>query len=155
VTRTFSKIYALAGLRVGYAVCSEQIAELLNRVRQPFNVNTPALVSASAALDDNEHLATCVAINKEGIKFWVEACQERELSYIPTVGNFITIDFKRDAMPIYEAMLREAVILRPIANYGLPNHLRITISTPEENQQCLDALDKVLGSNLGSNLGSK
>ncbi len=150
VTRTFSKIYALAGLRVGYAVCSEQIADLLNRVRQPFNVNTPALISASAALDDNEHLATCVAINKEGIQFWEAACQERELSYIPTVGNFITIDFKRDAMPIYEAMLREAVILRPIANYGLPNHLRITISTPEENQQCLDALDKVLGSNLGS-----
>lgn len=144
VTRTFSKIYALAGLRVGYAVCSEHIADLLNRVRQPFNVNTPALVSATAALDDAKHLAKCVVINKAGIKFWEEACQKRYLNYIPTVGNFITINFEQDAMPIYEAMLREAVILRPISNYGLPNHLRITISTENENQQCLDALDKVL-----------
>jgi len=144
VTRTFSKIYALAGLRVGYAVCSEEIADLLNRVRQPFNVNTPALIGATAALDDQEHLQQCVGINTKGIKFWRAACQYRGLEYIPTVGNFITIDFKQDAMPIYNAMLRKAVIVRPIANYGLPNHLRITISTTEENQQCLDALDRVV-----------
>ncbi len=144
VTRTFSKIYALAALRVGYAVCNEQIADLLNRVRQPFNVNTPALLAATAALDDQEHLETCREINSKGIKFWYWACQYRGLEYIPTVGNFITIDFERDAMPIYEALLREAVIVRPIANYGLPNHLRITISTEEENQICLDALDKVV-----------
>jgi len=145
VTRTFSKIYALAGLRVGYAVCSEQIADLLNRVRQPFNVNTPALIAATVALDDQEHLKTCRKINSQGIQFWQVACQSRELDYIPTVGNFITIDLEQDAAPIYDALLREAVIVRPIANYGLPNHLRITISTSEENQQCLDALDKVLG----------
>ncbi len=144
VTRTFSKIYALAGLRVGYAVCSEEIADCLNRVRQPFNVNTPALVAATAALNDGEHLQSCIEINSKGIKFWRAACQYRGLDYIPTVGNFITIDFEQDAMPIYEALLREAVIVRPIGNYGLPNHLRITISTVEENQQCLDALDKVL-----------
>lgn len=144
VTRTFSKIYALAGLRVGYAVCSAQIADLLNRVRQPFNVNTPALIGATVALDDQQHLETCRAINTKGIKFWRAACQYRGLEYIPTVGNFITIDLEQDAAPIYEALLREAVIVRPIANYGLPNHLRITISTAEENQQCLDALDKVL-----------
>ena len=145
VTRTFSKIYGLAGLRVGYAVCSEQIADLLNRVRQPFNVNTPALLAATAALEDQKHLETCRDINLQGIKFWNEACKQRSLEYIPTVGNFITIDFKKDAMPIYDALLHEAIIVRPIANYGLPNHLRITISTPAENQQCLDALDKVLG----------
>ena len=145
VTRTFSKIYALAGLRVGYAVCSEQIADLLNRVRQPFNVNTPALIAATVALDDQEHLKTCRKINSQGIQFWQVACQSRELDYIPSVGNFITIDLEQDAAPIYDALLREAVIVRPIANYGLPNHLRITISTSEENQQCLDALDKVLG----------
>jgi len=144
VTRTFSKIYALAGLRVGYAVCSEEIADLLNRVRQPFNVNTPALIAATVALDDQQHLEQCVETNIKGIKFWRAACQYRGLEYIPTVGNFVTIDFEEDAMPIYNAMLREAVIVRPIANYGLPNHLRITISTPEENQQCLDALDKVV-----------
>ncbi len=144
VTRTFSKIYALAGLRVGYAVSNPQIADLLNRVRQPFNVNTPALIAATAALDDEEHLNECREINLQGIKFWEDACKQRGLNYIPTVGNFITIDFQRDATPIYEALLREAVIVRPIANYKLPNHLRITISTRDENQQCLDALDKVL-----------
>ena len=145
VTRTFSKIYALAGLRVGYAVCSEQIADLLNRVRQPFNVNTPALIGATTALDDQEHLETCREINTKGIKFWRAARQYPGLEYIPTVGNFITIDLEQNAAPIYDALLREAVIVRPIANYGLPNHLRITISTSKENQQCLDALDKVLG----------
>jgi len=148
VTRTFSKIYALAALRVGYAVCSEEIADLLNRVRQPFNVNTPALLAATAALDDQEHVQQCVDINSKGIKFWRAACQYRGLDYIPSVGNFITVDFEEDVMPIYNALLREAVIVRPIGNYGLPNHLRITISTIEENQQCLDALDKVL-ENLG------
>jgi len=152
VTRTFSKIYALAGLRVGYAVCSEEIADCLNRVRQPFNVNTPALLAATAALDDEEHVKNCVQINTKGIKFWRAACQYRGLDYIPTVGNFITIDFtevleeagQENAMPIYDALLREAVIVRPIGNYGLPNHLRITISTDEDNQRCLDALDKVM-----------
>ncbi|MEE9326195.1 MAG: histidinol-phosphate transaminase [Cocleimonas sp.] len=144
VTRTFSKIYALAGLRVGYAVSSAEIADLLNRVRQPFNVNTPALLAATAALGDQEHLKECVKINSQGLRFWQAACEQRGLDCIPSVGNFITINFKTDAMPLYEALLREAIIVRPIANYGLPNHLRITISTPEENQQCLDALDKVM-----------
>ena len=152
VTRTFSKIHGLAGLRVGYSVSSEQIADLLNRVRQPFNVNSVGLIAATAALKDEEHVKNCVEINTKGIKFWRAACQYRGLDYIPTVGNFITVDFseplqemgKENAGAIYDAMLREAIILRPIANYGLPNHLRITISTPEENQQCLDALDKVL-----------
>ncbi|MEH6457077.1 MAG: histidinol-phosphate transaminase [Cocleimonas sp.] len=144
VSRTFSKAYGLAGLRVGYAVCSEQIADLLNRVRHPFNVNTVSMLAATAALDDDAHLQKCVDMNTKGIMFWRAACQYRDLDYIPTVGNFITIDFEQDAMPIYEALLREAVIVRPIANYGLPNHLRISISTPEDNQRCLDALDKVM-----------
>ncbi len=144
VSRTFSKAYGLAGLRVGYGVCNEQIADLLNRVRHPFNVNTVSILAATAALDDDTHLQKCVEMNTKGIKFWRAACQYRGLDYIPTVGNFITIDFEQDAMPIYEALLREAVIVRPIANYGLPNHLRISISTPEDNQRCLDALDKVM-----------
>ena len=144
VSRTFSKAYGLAGLRVGYAVCNKQIADLLNRVRHPFNVNTVSMLAATAALDDEAHLQKCVEMNTKGIKFWRAACQYRGLDYIPTVGNFITIDFEQDAMPIYEGLLREAVIVRPIANYGLPNHLRISISTPEDNQRCLDALDKVM-----------
>lgn len=144
VSRTFSKAYGLAGLRVGYAVCNEQVADLLNRVRHPFNVNTVSILAATAALDDDAHLLKCVEMNTKGIKFWRAACQYRGLDYIPTVGNFITVDFEQDAMPIYEALLREAVIVRPIANYGLPNHLRISISTPEDNQRCLNALDKVM-----------
>ena len=144
VSRTFSKAYGLAGLRVGYAVCSEEIADLLNRVRHPFNVNTVSILAATAALSDDDHLQKCVEMNTKGIKFWRAACQYRGLDYIPSVGNFITIDFEQDAMPIYEGLLREAVIVRPITNYGLPNHLRISISTPEDNQRCLDALDKVL-----------
>lgn len=144
VTRTFSKIYGLAGLRVGYAVCSEEIADLLNRVRQPFNVNSMALVAATAALEDEAHVENCREINIKGIKFWRAACQYRGLDYIPSVGNFVTVDFEQDAQPIYDAMLREAVIVRPLANYKMPHHLRITVSTPEQNQQCLDAFDKVL-----------
>ncbi len=152
VTRTFSKIYGLAGLRIGYAICSEEISDLLNRVRHPFNVNSLGLVAASLALDDNEHLQKCVTVNTKGIKFWRAACQYRGLEYIPSVGNFVTVDFAEEiaeqniqsAMPIYEGMLREAVIVRPVGNYKMPNHLRITISTPEDNQRCLDALDKVL-----------
>jgi len=144
VTRTFSKIYGLAGLRVGYAVCSEEIADLLNRVRQPFNVNSMALAAATAALDDDAHVEKCRDINIKGIKFWRAACQYRGLDYIPSVGNFVTVDFEQDAQPIYDAMLREAVIVRPLANYKMPHHLRITVSTAQQNQQCLDAFDKVL-----------
>lgn len=146
VTRTFSKAYGLAGLRIGYAACNPEIADLLNRVRHPFNVNSISLAAATTALDDEAHLQTCVTMNTQGIEFWQAACEARGLAYIPTVGNFITVDFARDAMPIYEALLREAVIVRPIANYGLPNHLRISISTPEDNQRCVEALDKVLQS---------
>ncbi len=144
VTRTFSKIYGLASLRVGYAVCSEEIADLLNRVRQPFNVNTFSLVAATTALKDEKHIKQCADLNREGLAFWRAACHQRRLSFIPTVGNFITIDTERDAMPVYEGLLREGIIVRPIANYGLPHHLRITIGTTEQNTRCLVALDKVL-----------
>jgi histidinol-phosphate aminotransferase len=144
VTRTFSKIYGLASLRVGYAVCSETIADLLNRVRQPFNVNTFALVAATTALADTAHVTKCADLNREGLQFWRDACQHRQLAFIPTIGNFITIDMQQDAMPIYNALLHQGIIVRPVENYGLPNHLRITIGTKEQNIRCLVALDKVL-----------
>ena len=148
VTRTFSKIYGLASLRVGYAVCSEEIADLLNRVRQPFNVNSFSLVAATTALNDDEHVKQCADINRQGLAFWREACQQRELSFMPTVGNFITINMGQDAMPVYDALLREGVIVRPVGNYALPHHLRITIGTAEQNTRCLVALDKVLAAFL-------
>lgn len=144
VTRTFSKIYGLASLRVGYAVCSEEIADLLNRVRQPFNVNSFSLVAATTALNNEVHIKQCADLNREGLKFWRAACEQHHLSFMPTVGNFITIDTGQDAMPVYEALLREGIIVRPVANYGLPRHLRITIGTAEQNTRCLTALEKVL-----------
>ncbi len=144
VTRTFSKIYGLAGLRIGYSVSSPEIADLLNRVRQPFNVNSLALLAAEAALDDDEHVARSKRSNLEGLEQWMSACKKRQIDYIPSVANFLTIKVGEHAALIYEALLREGVIVRPIANYNLPQHLRITIGTEEQNNRCIAALDKVM-----------
>ncbi len=144
VTRTFSKIYGLAGLRVGYAVSSPEIADMLNRVRQPFNVNSLALLAAQAALQDAAFVQQSVAINRAGLQQWMAACEANHWPFIPSVGNFITLDTQRNAAAVYEALLREGVIVRPIAGYGLPQHLRITIGTQTQNQRCISALQKVL-----------
>lgn len=144
VTRTFSKIYGLAGLRVGYAASSPAIADILNRVRQPFNVNALALAAATAALGDDEFLQQSVAVNNAGLQQWFAACAENHWESIPTAGNFITINMQRPAAAIYQALLREGVIVRPIGAYGLPQHLRITIGTEAQNQRCITALRKVL-----------
>lgn len=144
VTRTFSKIYGLAGLRVGYAVSNPVIADLLNRVRQPFNVNSLALTAAQAALADDAFLQHSVDTNAAGLVQWRAACAENGWEYIPTVGNFITVDMQRPAAPLYDALLREGVIVRPIGGYGLPQHLRITIGTTAQNTRCIEALKKVL-----------
>ncbi len=146
VTRTFSKAYGLAGLRVGYAVSSPEVADLLNRVRQPFNVNAPALEAACAALDDTDHLTRTVQLNTDGLTLLADALTERGLTVIPSVGNFITFDLGRPAAPVYDGLLRQGVIVRPIANYGLPQHLRVTVSTEADNFRFLAALDRVLGS---------
>lgn len=144
ITRTFSKAYGLAGLRVGYAVSSPEIADLLNRVRQPFNVNSLALVAAAAALEDREHLAESVALNQRGLDQLSLAFEERSLDFIPSVGNFISVDLRRPANPVFESLLRLGVIVRPVGNYGLPNHLRITVGAPHENAAFLRALDQAL-----------
>lgn len=144
VTRTFSKAYGLAGLRAGYAVSSAAVAELLNRVRQPFNLNAAALEAACAALDDEEHLSHSIALNDAGLAFLGAALAARGLTAIPSVGNFISFDCGRPAAPVYAALLRAGVIVRPVANYELPSHLRVTVGTPAENQAFLDALDRVL-----------
>ncbi len=145
VTRTFSKAYGLAGLRVGYAVSSEDIADLLNRVRQPFNVNSLGLAAAAAALSDDGHLSRTVELNRAGLAQLAGAFAARGLAHIPSVGNFITVDVGRPAAPVYDALLREGVIVRPIANYGLPGHLRVTVGKAEQNLIFLAALDRVLG----------
>ncbi len=144
VTRTFSKIYGLAGVRVGYAASSPAIADMLNRVRQPFNVNSLGLAAAQAALGDNDFLERSLAINAAGLQQWFAACADNGWEYMPTVGNFITINMQRPAAPLYDALLREGVIVRPIGGYGLPQHLRITVGTAAQNARCIKALQKVL-----------
>ena len=140
VTRTFSKIYGLAGLRIGYSVSQPELAELLNRVRQPFNTNLPAQQAALAALDDDEHVTLSRDRNLDGMRALERAFDELGLTYIPSAGNFICTDFRTDAMPVYDALLRQGVIVRPVANYELPTFLRITIGTDTENNRFIDAL---------------
>jgi histidinol-phosphate aminotransferase len=145
VTRTFSKVYGLAGLRVGYAVSHAELADYLNRVRESFNVNALGLAGAQAALEDREHLERTVALNREGLATLVREAETLGIPYIPSVGNFLTVDVGRPAAPVYEAMLREGVIVRPLGPYGMPNHLRITTGTAEQSARCLAALRQALG----------
>lgn len=145
VTRTFSKAYGLAGLRVGYGVSHPDLAELLNRVRQPFNVNSLALAAAEAALDDLAHLERGVSLNRREMARVTAALEARGVPFIPSVGNFVTVDAGGPAGPVYEALLREGVIVRPVAGYGLPHHLRVSLGLEEENDRFLAALDRVQG----------
>lgn len=144
VTRTFSKAYGLAALRVGYAVAHPEITDLLNRVRQPFNVNTPALAAAAAMLEDSEYLEKSLALNTRGLDQLTQGLRALGLGYIPSVANFITLDLARDALPVYQALLKEGVIVRPLGVYAMPHHLRISVGTDAENTRFLRALKKVL-----------
>lgn len=144
VSRTLAKAYGLASLRVGYAVASAEITNLLNRVRQPFNVNSLALVAAAAAIADTEFVARSRALNDAGRQQWLDGLRALGLDAIPSRGNFLCVDMGRPALPLFQALLREGVIVRPVANYGLPNHLRISIGLPEENAFALAALARVL-----------
>lgn len=144
VSRTFSKAYGLAALRVGYALSSAQIADVLNRVRQPFNVNSLALSAACAALDDADYLAQSRQLNDAGMAQLEAGLRELGLSWIPSKGNFIAVNFGRDTAAINQALLRAGVIVRPVVGYGMPNFLRVSIGLPAENARFLDALAKVL-----------
>jgi len=144
VTRTFSKAYGLAGLRVGFSVSSEHVANLLNRVREPFNVNSLALLAAQVALDDHDYLEKSKKLNTEGMKQFEEGFRQMGLRWIPSIANFIAVEFQREAMPLYNKLLHKGIITRPIAMYGMPNHLRISIGLPEENERCLSALKEIL-----------
>ena len=144
VTRTFSKAYGLAGLRLGFAVATAEVAGYINRVRQPFNVNSMAMIAGIAALSDQDFVSEAVAVNKKGMTLWQQALSMLELSWIPSQGNFLCVDMKQEAMPIFNALLREGVIVRPVAGYGLPNHLRISIGTDDENMHGIEALTRVM-----------
>ncbi|CAD5109702.1 histidinol-phosphate transaminase [Zestomonas carbonaria] len=144
VSRTFSKAYGLAGLRVGYGLSSVQVADVLNRVRQPFNVNSLALAAACAALDDAEYLAESRRVNDAGMLQLEEGFRGLGLKWIPSKGNFIAVDFGRDAAPINQALLQAGVIVRPVAGYGMPTFLRVSIGTQAENARFLEVLRQVL-----------
>ncbi|MGD9889466.1 MAG: histidinol-phosphate transaminase [Halothiobacillaceae bacterium] len=144
VTRTFSKIHGLAGLRVGYAVSHPQVAEVLNRVRQPFNVNLLAMEAAIAALNDREHIERTRQLNRAGLAQVRSGLANLGLSALPSMGNFLCIDMRRPAHVVYDALLRQGVITRPVAGYGLPQHLRVSIGTEAENKRFLSALNIVL-----------
>lgn len=143
--RTFSKIYGLAGLRFGYGVASEKITSYVNRVREPFNVNSLAQVAAMAAIDDSEHVASTNKVNKIGMVFLEQKFNELGIDFIGSHTNFILIDLQKDPMPIYEGLLNEGVIVRPVGGYGLKTHLRVTVGTEEENERFVKALKKVIG----------
>jgi histidinol-phosphate aminotransferase len=150
ITRTFSKAYGLAGLRVGYALCDPSIADLLNRVRQPFNVNNLALVAAMAALDDAAFLRRSHELNLGGIAQLTGGFERLGLAWIPSFANFVAVQIPRAggasrAAAVYQKLLRAGVIVRPVAGYALPDHLRVTVGLPEENGRFLAALAEALG----------
>lgn len=155
VSRSFSKAYGLAGLRVGFGVAHPEITDLLNRVRQPFNVNALAMAAAAESLFDEDFLRRTAALNTEGLAFLSRELTQRGLRPLPSKGNFLLVDLQPRLSPsaerpalgvwLFEALMAKGVITRPVANYGLPHHLRISIGTLEELHTCLKALDEVLG----------
>lgn len=143
ISRTFSKAYGLAGLRVGFGVANPELVGLLNRVRAPFNVNTLALVGAEAALSDEDYLARSVALNTLGMAQITEGLNALGLDWIPSRGNFLSFKVGQ-GMAIYQALLKAGVIVRPIANYGLPEWLRVSIGLARDNAFFLEALKTAL-----------
>ncbi len=139
VTRTFSKAYGLAGLRVGYALGHEAVIDLMNRVRQPFNVNSISLAAAAAALDDREFVRRSYELNACGMRQITQGLAKLGLSYIPSFGNFLSVKVG-DAAKVFQQLLRRGVIVRPVAGYGMPGYLRVSTGLESENQRFLDAL---------------
>jgi histidinol-phosphate aminotransferase len=140
VVRTFSKAYGLAGLRIGYGLSHPGVAELLNRVRQPFNVNAVSLGAATAALEDRAHVEAVAALNRAGLERLTSGCRALGLFVFPSAANFLLVDVGRAAAPVYEALLRAGVIVRPMSGYGLPTCIRITTGTRAQDERCLKAL---------------
>lgn len=144
VCRTFSKAWGLAALRVGYSVSSAAIADILNRVRQPFNVDSVALAAATAVLGDEAYLQRSREVNAAGLRQMTDGFDRMGLPYIPSAGNFVAVEVGEAAAGVYQALLARGVIVRPVAGYGMPRHLRVSVGLPEENERFLDALAEAL-----------
>jgi len=142
--RTFSKIFGLAGLRVGYAVAREDITRLLNSVRQPFNITSLGQVAVEAGMDDHEHVRRTLKINADGMAYLEREFGRMGLPFLPSQANFILVEVG-DGHAIYEKLLREGIIVRPMNGYGLPRHVRVSIGLAEENRRMIAALGRVLG----------
>lgn len=147
VSRTLSKAYGLAGLRIGFGIAQPSITDLLNRIRQPFNVNSMAQAAAVAALNDNAFLQKSAKLNAEGYRQLTNAFDEMGLKYVPSYGNFVLVKVGDDegaGARVNSALLKRGVIVRPVGNYGLPQWLRVSIGLPEENATFIEALKAVL-----------
>jgi len=145
VLRTFSKAASLAGIRVGYGIADADAVSLMNRIRQPFNVNSLAQVAALAALDDDNHVLECVRTIEAGRHYLYDELKSLGVSYVPSRANFILVDVGRSASDIYQRLLKEGVIVRPMTPFGMESALRVTVGTPEENRRLVKALKTVLG----------
>lgn len=144
--RTFSKVYGLAGLRIGYGVMPKELSELLNRIRLPFNANSLAQAAAAAALDDTMFLHKTIHLVHEGLDFLYDCMERLGLEYFPSQANFFLINVKRDADEIFENMLRKGVIVRSMTSYGYPEYIRINVGLPVENVRFVKALSEVIQS---------
>ena len=147
VSRTLSKAYGLAGLRIGFGIAQPSITDLLNRIRQPFNVNSMAQAAAVAALNDSAFLRKSAQVNTEGYRQLTQTFEEMGLKYVPSYGNFVLVKVGNDdgaGARVNLALLKQGIIVRPVGNYGLPHWLRISIGLPEENAAFVTALKKVL-----------
>ncbi|WP_454781139.1 histidinol-phosphate transaminase [Legionella sp. WA2022007384] len=145
ITRTFSKIYGLAGVRLGYAVAHPSIIELMRRIQLPFTVNQVALTTAHAALDDDEFLQLSLRTNAEGMLQMKEGLNQLDITYLPSACNFLTIDCKEDGMRLYNYLLDRGIIVRPLHPYKMNNYLRVTVGTQEQNNRFLDTLSTFYG----------
>jgi histidinol-phosphate aminotransferase len=143
VLRTFSKIHGLAGLRIGYAVARSEIIEVLHKTRQPFNVNSIALAGALAALDDEGHLRETKRVVDEGRAYLQEQFTEMHIPFVPAVANFVMVNVG-DACAVFEKLLQQKIIVRPLKGYGLPEWVRISVGTTDENKKLIAALKEVL-----------
>ncbi|WP_211443558.1 histidinol-phosphate transaminase [Collimonas humicola] len=147
VSRTMSKAYGLAGLRIGFGIAQPVITDLLNRIRQPFNVNSLAQAAAVAALNDTEFLQRSAQLNRDGYRQLTQTFDELGLEYVPSFGNFVMVKVGADegaGARVNLALLKQGIIVRPVANYGLPQWLRVTIGLPQENAAFIAALKKLL-----------
>ena len=148
VLRTFSKASSLAGLRIGYGVADADAIALMNRIRQPFNVNALGQVAALAALEDEGHILECVRMIEAGRHFLYEEFDSLGIKYVPSRANFILVDVGRSAADVYQKLLHQGVIVRPMTPFGMETALRISVGTPEENRKLVKALRAVLGKTL-------